>query len=108
MRGVAEISDRDVGRDSDEVMERRSQAGDLREVKVIAIASLITLAVRTKGSRFPYTLDSYLYRKYVVYFGCHAPRASALCEHQTMRIHDNILRTRCMNVIVYGCTRFYD
>ena len=25
-----------------------------------------------------------------------------------MRIHDNILRTRCMNVIVYGCARFYD
>ena len=53
---------------------------------------------------------SYLYRKYVVYFGCqaHAPRASVLRERQRMRIHDNILRTRCMNVIVYGCTRFYD
>ena len=52
----------------------------------------------------------YLYRKYVVYFGCqaHAPRASALRERQCMRIHDNILRTRCMNVIVYGCARFYD
>ena len=53
---------------------------------------------------------SYLHRNYVVYFGCqaHAPRASALRERQTMRIHDNILRTRCMNMIVYGCTRFYD
>ena len=53
---------------------------------------------------------SYLYRKYVVYFGCqaHAPRASVLRERQRMRIHDNILRTRCMNVIVYGCARFYD
>ena len=53
---------------------------------------------------------SYLYRKYIVYFGCqaHAPRASVLRERQRMRIHDNILRTRCMNVIVYGCARFYD
>ena len=52
----------------------------------------------------------HLYRKYVVYFGCqaHAPRASVLRERQRMRIHDNILRTRCMNVIVYGCARFYD
>ena len=51
---------------------------------------------------------SYLYRKYVVYFGCqaHAPRASVLRERQRMRIHDNILRTRYMNVIVYGCVRF--
>ena len=53
---------------------------------------------------------SYLYRKYVVYFGCqaHAPRASALRSAKRTRIHDNILRTHCMNMIVYGCAHFYD
>ena len=30
----------------------------------------------------------------------YAPRASALRDAKLMRIHDNILRTRCMNVIV--------
>ena len=51
LRGVAEISDRDLGRDSDEVMERRSQAGDLREVKVIATTK--STPPKSTGYSFP-------------------------------------------------------
>ena len=35
-------------------------------------------------------------------------RLAHCASAKRMRIHDNILRTRCMNVIVYGCARFYN
>ena len=91
---------------------RRNDSIVVQNVKEEARVGQKTASAHYQSARRGHVFHTffYLYRKYVVYLVARRIRlGNAHCASaKRMRIHDNILRTRCMNVIVYGCARFYD